>query len=138
MPEIQLSNPLKRRNSGQPTLQHSQHISKRPKHTHPSGSPFPPAFWDNLSKIHLTKLAVKELDRRNTQKTLDSRQYYLRQDRRITRRAFAELKKCAQPLQEPAEYLCHCSTSNLKKIKQTAMHGGPDLSDLRGVCGSYS
>ncbi|KAA6412265.1 MAG: hypothetical protein FRX48_04417 [Lasallia pustulata] len=88
-----------------------QHVSKRRKRSHPSEFQLPPAFWDNLSKIDLTKAALEELDRRNTQATLNSRPPYLRPDQRITRRVLAELKK---------------------NIKQTARHGGPDLSDLRG------
>ncbi|KAI9889132.1 MAG: hypothetical protein M1814_005794 [Vezdaea aestivalis] len=136
MPVVQLSNPRKRRHSEQPTLQQnkaSQHVCKRQGRSHLSGFQYPPAFWDNLSKIHLTKLALKELDRRNTQATLNSRQPYLRPDRRITRRVSAELKKSSQPLKSPAEYLRYCAMSDLKNIKQTARHGGPDLMDLRGL-----
>ncbi|KAF2790760.1 hypothetical protein K505DRAFT_327349 [Melanomma pulvis-pyrius CBS 109.77] len=92
MPEARLSNPRKRRHSEQPT---PQHVCKRRKPSPLNGSQYPPAFWDNLSKIHLTKRAVKELDRRN------SRQTYLRPDRRITRRVFAELKKSSQPPKPP-------------------------------------
>jgi len=70
MPEAQLSNPRKRRNPERLTPQQnktSQHVSKKQKRSHPSGSQLPPAFWDNLSKIDLTKRALEELDRRNTQ-----------------------------------------------------------------------
>lgn len=128
MPETQFSIPRKRRISEQPT-----HVSKRRKRSHPSGSRLPPAFWDNLSKIDLTRRALEELDRRNTQAALDSQPPYQRPARRITRHVLAELKKSAQPLTPPAEYLCHCGTSGLRNIKRTARHDGPDLSDLRGV-----
>jgi len=131
MPEAQLSNPRKRRNPERLTPQHG---SKRQKHSHPSGSEIPPAFWENLSRIDLTKRALKELDRRNTQAALASRSSCSRPHRPITRRVLAELKKSCQPLTPAVEYIYNCGTRDLKDIKQTARHGGPDLSDLRGVC----
>ncbi|KAL9127755.1 MAG: hypothetical protein Q9175_007672 [Cornicularia normoerica] len=133
MSEAQCSNPRKRRNSERLTPQQNktlQHVSKRRKR---SRSQPPPAFWDNLSKIDLTRRALKELDRRNTQAALNSRPLYPRSQRPITRRVLAELKKSSQPLTPAAKYFCHCGASGLKNIKQTARHGGPDLSDLRGL-----
>jgi hypothetical protein len=133
MPVTQLSIPRKRRHSEQRTPQQnktSQHISKRQKRSHPNGSQLSSAFWDNLSKVDLTKRALEELDRRNTQAALSCGLPFLRSHRPITRYV---QKKSSQPLTPPVEYLCHCGTSSLKKIKLTARHGGPDLSDLRDV-----
>ena len=111
MLEARLCNPRKRRNSEQVTTQQSrslQHVSKKQKHHHSSGTQLAPAFWDNLSKIDLTRRALKELDRRNTRSTLKSRRLYYQPRGPITRSA-------------------------LKNIKQIARDGGPDLRDLRGV-----
>ena len=140
MSEAQLCNPRKRRNPERLTPQQNktlQHVSKRQKSSHPNGSQFPPAFWDNLSKISLTKRALEELDRRNTQAALNSRPPHPRSHRSITRRVPAELKKSSQPLTPVVKYLCHCGTRDLENIKQIARHGGPDLSDIRGVSGRY-
>ncbi|KAL9034871.1 MAG: hypothetical protein Q9180_005169 [Flavoplaca navasiana] len=116
-----------------PLLHHfSRDFCKRQKRSHPSGSQLPPAFWDNLSKIDLTKRALRELDRRNLQAALDSHLTYPRSRQPNTRRALAELKKSSQPVTSAANYLYHCGTGVLKNIKQTARHGGPDLSNFRG------
>ena len=128
MPVTQLPNPRKRRHSER--LTPSQHISKTQKRSHPPGSQLPSAFWDNLSKIDLTKRALEELDRRNTQAALSCGPPFLQSHRPITR---SVRKESSKPLAPPVDYLYHCGTSGLKKIKLTARRGGPDLSDLRGV-----
>lgn len=133
MPLTQLSIPRKRRHSEQLTAQQNkteQHTSKRRKRSHPSGSQLPSAFWDNLSNVDLTKRALEELDRRNAQAALSCGPPFLRSNRPITRYM---RKKSSRPLTPPVEYLCHCGTSSLKKIKLSARHGGLDLSDLRNV-----
>ena len=120
------------------TPQHNgtlQHASKRQKHCHPDRTQIPPAFWDNLSKIDLTKRALKELDRRNTQAAPDSRPPSSRPHQPATRRVLAELKKSCQPLIPAVEYIHDCGVEDLKDIQHTARHGGLDLSDLRGVRG---
>ena len=64
MPEASLCNLRKRRNPEQVTTQqsgHLQHVSKKQKHHHSAGSQLPTAFWDNLSKIDLTKRALNDL-----------------------------------------------------------------------------
>ncbi len=98
MPNPQLSNPRKRQRSEQRPLQlngTSQFLSKRQKLSHPtSGSRPPAAFWDNLSKTWLTKRALRELDRRNTQSaSRPPHSSYRRPHRPVTRRALSELKK---------------------------------------------
>lgn len=128
MHKVQLSTPRELQNSEQPTC-----VSQRQKRSRPSESSFPPAFWDRLSKIDLTKRALEELDRRNTLATPDSQPPHPRPTQQITRHMLAKLKKESNPLVSPVEYLSHCGTSDLKSIKRTARHGGPDLSDLIGV-----
>ena len=139
MLEVQLSNSRKHRSSEQSTPQNKtlEHVSKRQKRSHTSGTQLPPAFWDNLSKIDLSKRALEELDRRNSQSALRSRQAYLRSQRPIAQRGLTQLKKSSQSLIPAADYLGHCGTKSLKNIKQTARHGGSDVSDLKGVRGRY-
>ena len=116
MPEAQLSNPRKRRNPERLTPQQnktSQHVSKKQKRSHPNGSQLPPAFWDNLSKIDLTKRALEELDRRSTQAAPNSQLPYPRSHQPITRHVLAELKKSLQSLAPAAYYLCHCGIGGM-------------------------
>ena len=82
--------------------------SKKFKSTkkHHSASNFPPAFYDSLSKVWLTRRALRELDRRN----------------QLTSSV------CAQaPAPKPVRRL------NRKDLERFARHGGPELSNLRGV-----
>lgn len=78
----------------------------------PSGSSLPPEFWDRLSKLWLTRQALRELDRRNTQRA---------PSRREAARHTADYRRCRK-------------LRISKDIKLFARHGGPDLSDLRNVC----
>lgn len=136
MPEPQLSNPRKRLHSEQclpQVRESSQPLSKRQKLDHPRGARPPAAFWDNLSKIWLTERALKELDWRNTQPAPNShRSPYRRSHRPVTRHAVAEWKN-KEENQPATDFLTRCSTGRLEDIKLLARHGGPDLSDLRGV-----
>lgn len=129
-----LSNPRKRRPTKQNLLQQnetSQPQLKRRKFGHHSSRSFPPpAFWDSLSKIWLTKGALKELDRRNTQPVSNPPSPCQRAYRPVTRRFFTTLK----PTQSVYDFLHSCTPRTLKDLKKFARHGGPDLSDLRGVC----
>ncbi|KAI0410622.1 hypothetical protein F5X98DRAFT_381605 [Xylaria grammica] len=92
----------------------------------------PPAFWDNLSEIPLTRSALRELDRRNTaasSPTTALRPYSPRRPR--TRRTAGE-QEAARPSIRPAtQYLGRCSQAELGRIRSLARQGGPDLSDIR-------
>ncbi|KAI1288779.1 hypothetical protein F5Y03DRAFT_404499 [Xylaria venustula] len=68
----------------------------------------PPAFWDNLSEVPLTKNALRELERR----------------------------KPRRPGTQPntAQCLDYYNPTARERIKRFARIGGPDLSDLRGYC----
>ncbi|KAH8706062.1 hypothetical protein BGW36DRAFT_354439 [Talaromyces proteolyticus] len=76
---------------------------KKQKVDHPSGSQLPAPFWDNLSKVWLTRNALRELDRRNQQATSVLSQ--VRPLRPISIRRFArqggpdlsELRGCPDP-----------------------------------------
>ncbi|KAI0413998.1 hypothetical protein F5X98DRAFT_366206 [Xylaria grammica] len=66
----------------------------------------PPAFWDSLSEVPLTKNALRELERR----------------------------KPPRPVTQPSTAKCldYYSLTTRERIKRFARIGGPDLSDLRG------
>ncbi|KAF2691383.1 hypothetical protein K458DRAFT_285165, partial [Lentithecium fluviatile CBS 122367] len=107
---------------------------KKQRFNHPSGSQPPSAFWDNFSKLWLTKRALRELDRRNRQATLSpSHPPHRRARRPVTRQIIAEQKTNCQAA-HCSDYLSHCTPRIWKNIRVFARHGGPDLSDLRNVC----
>ncbi|KAK5627856.1 hypothetical protein RRF57_003571 [Xylaria bambusicola] len=66
----------------------------------------PPAFWDKLSEVPLTKNALRELERRKTR----------------------------GPGTQPNTTWCFdcCSPTERERLKRFARIGGPDQSDLRG------
>ena len=94
--------------------------SKRQKLSYPSGSQPPVAFWDNLSKVWVPKRALRELDRSNAALPLSYR---------------CPPRPIKRPTQSTTtDFLSQCGRRCLKDIKRFARHGGPDLSDLKGVC----
>jgi hypothetical protein len=136
MLEAQLSSSRKRQRPEplQPN-ETSQPVSKKQRFCYPSGSQPPVAFWDNLSKIWLTKRALRELNRRNAQAAPSpSRLPHRRVHRPLTRNFLAESNRKRQTTRYAADYPRHYDPRVLKDIKLFARHGGPDLSDLRNVC----
>ncbi len=69
---------------------------------------YPPAVWDNLSKITLTRKALREFDRR----TREHRHPQAARGQKTTRRILR---------------------SDARRLPDFASNGGPDLSPLRGV-----
>ena len=111
MHELQSSNLRKRQRETRPS-DISQALLKKPKNSHlTTGHKAPGTFWDNLSKIWLTRRALDELDRRNSQVATPST---LVPPDRSSHRSF--------------------SRDTAADVRIFARHGGPDLSDLRGVC----
>ncbi|KAM5444625.1 hypothetical protein MferCBS31731_000079 [Microsporum ferrugineum] len=93
----------------------------------------PPEFWDNLSKIWLTKDALQELDRRNHSLNVEELQQHSSRPqhshRPLTRRLQNTLKRrCQTPIPDP---LNDCKPEVVREIKRLSRRGGPDLSDLR-------
>ncbi|PGH28523.1 hypothetical protein GX50_08733 [[Emmonsia] crescens] len=84
------------------------------------------AYWDNLSKIWLTKDALEELDRRNSRPKPPQNHH-----RPITRRFHTELKKRCNPSQFAPAFLRDCAPACSKQIRRVSRLGGPDLTDLR-------
>lgn len=138
MLESRNSNLRKRqRGEQQPSQLHgkAQPLLKRQKlshHIYEAQSPPPPAFWDNLSQLWLTKRALRELDRRNAQATPPPLSLCPESYRPLTRHTLAEQRK-KNPL-AASHFLEHCTAKCSKDISRFAKHGGPDLSDLRSVC----
>jgi hypothetical protein len=97
----------------------------------------PPAFWDNLSKIWLTRPSLKELDRRNAQSTLNQSRVEYKTRKPRTQSAVRECKQKAQPAIPVSEYLSRASQADISLLKTFSRIGGPDLTDLRGVCTIY-
>jgi hypothetical protein len=133
MSEAQFSNPRKRQHTEQRPLPSPPSSKRHKKLQHHSLGYFDtPAFWDNLSKIWLTKHALRELNRRKAKPHSHSSSPLAHQP--VTRNFLAEVKKRRKPTQSISDFLHNCAPKTLKNIKLFARHGGPDLSDLRGVC----
>ena len=119
----QLSHPRKRRPTEQHPLQQNETLQPQSKRRrlgyHSSRSSPPAAFWDSLSKIWLTKGALRELDKRNTQSVSNLPPLY---------------QQVIKPIQSASDFLHNCAPRTLKDTKRFARYGGPDLSDLRVVC----
>ena len=139
MPESQCFNLRKRQRAEHhsPQLNEtSQSQPKKQKLDHPTPVSHSPAvFWDSLSKIWLTKRALRELRRRDSQRVLNTpRSQHRRSRRPVTRKSLAELKGKQRAPISAADFLSHCGPTVLKDIRLFARRGGPDLSDLKGVC----
>jgi hypothetical protein len=115
-----------------PPLELVQPLSKKQKLNYLNDYHPPTAFWDNLSKIWLTRRALEEFYRRNTQPARCSRA-----NRPVTRHAVAKWKHKEEnwePTRPTADFLTCFSVGHSEEVKLLTRHDGPDLSDLRGVC----
>ncbi|KIX92042.1 uncharacterized protein Z520_12258 [Fonsecaea multimorphosa CBS 102226] len=133
MTTTQLLNQRKRQNAEHqppPRSETCQRHSKRTKRSHDNEPHFPPAFWENLSRIELTHRALKELDRRNNQGAPDFHRIPPTLHRPITRGVLGHVEK-SPTTAFPSSFLCHHGQKSLKDLKWFARFGGPDLSDLR-------
>lgn len=79
------------------------------------------SFWDSLSKIWLTRRALQELDRRNFQNPAES-----------------SLISPTSHRQKRKKKVKQYTQKNLSGLKRLARHGGPDLSDIKGVRLTFS
>jgi hypothetical protein len=139
MSEARGLNPKKRPHSEQnPSEPEGPSRNQKRKLDHSHLSEPSAAFRGSLSKIWLTKRALKELDRRNAQSARHTSLSRRKLRRPLTRRALAELKKSCPPFIPASTYLSdHCTAERLKEIRSSGRQGGPDLSDLRGVFISF-
>ncbi|KAK2759835.1 hypothetical protein FQN54_002569 [Arachnomyces sp. PD_36] len=91
----------------------------------------PAAFWDNLSKIWLTKGALRELDRRNSESASQlSQTPSPKPHRPLTRQFVANMGK-KYPVEDASDSSGSFKYEQLPGLKRFSSHGGPDLSDLR-------
>jgi hypothetical protein len=137
MCELQLSHARKHPRSERFPSPAAQSALKRQKISHPSDLHPPPAFWDNLSKVWLTGGVLREFDCRSFQATRSLSLSQQQQLRRPTTRglltAWKQKKENWWPTQSAIDFIKGCTSNRLKDIKIFARHGGPDLSNLRGV-----
>ena len=112
----------------------SQRQRRKPKlNNHPTKYKPDESFGDSLSKIWLTKRALQELDRRNARLPPNHlRQTPCSLKGPSTQGAIAKFENPSLS-QSAAEFLNCSSPTTVKDIQHFARHGGPNLSDLRGV-----
>ncbi|OJD10629.1 hypothetical protein AJ78_08413 [Emergomyces pasteurianus Ep9510] len=115
------SNPSLKRQYPTPHPSNRSQYRKRQKLDAPAS-----AYWDNLSKIWLTKDALEELDRRNSHSKSPQSHH-----RPLTRQFHTELKKRCNSFQFASVFLRDCAPACSKQIKRVSRLGGPDLTDLR-------
>lgn len=127
-----------------------QHASKKQKCcSDTSRFQYQPQFWDSLSKIDLTRLALRELNRRNHSLKVDLTRLAVKElagrgklaawssrapgkqpYKRKARRSPARERSSEPPV---THFLARCGAKTLKSIKRFTRLGGPDLSTLRNV-----
>ena len=109
--------------------------AKRQRVAHPTVPP--PAFWDGLSEVPLCASALRELDRRNKERESARENAKVAPDttrRRSHRLRAGRTAADHDDRRQPAEqFLSRCVTPSSKEIRRSAKHGGPSLTDLRGV-----
>ena len=72
---------------------------------------WPPGFWDRLSKVHLTRGALREFERRTAQ----------------------DGSGAPQRPPVPNTFLVTSTDSGPRQLQRFSRHGGPDLTHIRGV-----
>ncbi|OJD16292.1 hypothetical protein AJ78_03543 [Emergomyces pasteurianus Ep9510] len=123
------------------------HLSRKRRHPdHPSKTSerplkmqkisHSPTYWDNLSKIHLTRSAIKEVNRRKGSsrqpRKLNMPTTHQR-PRPITRQFRAEQQEVDITSIRLPGFLRDCSLAHLKKITKFSRLRRPGLPDLRNM-----
>lgn len=91
------------------------------------------AYWDNASKVWLTRRALKELDRRTLAVSPAQRPVRQRAHQPVTRSCAGKTRGVRSSAGYTVDPLSACSARTARRIKLTARQGGPDLSELRNV-----
>lgn len=107
-------------------------ISKKQKAIHIQDPKESAAHQDNSPTIPLQRGALIAL-RRQIAQAARKPQSNQQTRRPATRLAFAEWKRCHQPLKPAHQYLKNCGLEQYKALLSLSKHGGPDLRDIRGV-----
>ncbi|KAF2457518.1 hypothetical protein BDY21DRAFT_385781 [Lineolata rhizophorae] len=131
MPESQPSNACKRRRAEERPPPSQSRPKRHKSRPYTGGYINTPAFWDSLSKIWLTKHALRELDRRN--RLLRSPRHRPRSLPTARNALAAPSENAPLPPASAADFLRNCAPGHLQDVKRFARGGGPDLSDLVGV-----
>ena len=98
----------------------------------PPRSASPLHYLHSLSKVWLTREALREFNRSTQQ--LRPPQIRPEGRRPLTRGFRTELRSRLESTRTPAsDFLQHCTSEGLRELKYFAKLGGPDLVDLRGV-----
>ena len=135
MPQSKFVNSRKRQRLQLPTPEQSLQTSPQSKRqrvdSSSTGSQSESSFWDSLSKVWLTRRALKELDRRNA-KCQRLREEPIQARTRKQKRE--QRNKNTRSCLSAVERLHKSSPNSKKEIRRFARGGGPDLSDIVGVC----
>ena len=134
MSASQVSHQRKRACSHHPSGDLTQPQLKKAKLSSSSSRSASPVYYlHTLSKVWLTREALRELNRRT--RRVKSVQHRPEGQRPLTRGFHAELRNRVCSARTPAsDFLQRCSWGTLKELKLFAKYGGPDLVELRGVC----
>jgi hypothetical protein len=142
MPSPPPYNPRKRQRAEPAQLEKaSQPTAKRQRAERDGGRRASAAYWENVSKVWLTRRALEELDRRTLSACPAPARRSHRSHRSVRRRAHrpatescaAELGAARRSAQYTVDPLSGCSARTARRIKSAARRGGPDLSELRNV-----
>jgi hypothetical protein len=142
MPSPPPYNPRKRQRAEPAQLEKaSQPTAKRQRAERDGGRRASAAYWENVSKVWLTKRALEELDRRTLSACPAPTRHSHRSHRSVRRRAHrpatescaAESGAACRSAQYIVDPLSGCSARTARRIKSAARRGGPDLSELRNV-----
>lgn len=108
--------------------------NKRPRTHAPNDKhDLSPDFWNNLSHVHLTKGALKELQRQlqeNAQLPISSASP---RGRRPWTRSRAAQANSSATGRAASDFLRRCSRDEWDELKRFARHRGFDLHEVRGV-----
>ena len=130
MPSLPPSNPRNRQRAEPIQLEKTSHPTPKRQKLNRHRSQAASAYWDNVSKVWLTKRALKELDRRTRQPRLNPHPVHQHARRPATRSCTAKLHCRTDYTVNPVD---NYDSRIAKKIRLYARQGGPDLSELRSV-----
>ncbi|KAL7810163.1 hypothetical protein V8C26DRAFT_438128, partial [Trichoderma gracile] len=120
-------NPSRKR----PSEASQETLSSSKRHRPHYPSIIPSRFWDNLSRVPLTRSALRELNRREEERQINADEEQPR-FQRIIRTTRSSLSQENYHQQSADQILHQFSPARLKKVRRFSSHGGPDLRDLVG------
>ncbi|KAH0492598.1 hypothetical protein TgHK011_007545 [Trichoderma gracile] len=117
-----------------PSKASQETLSSSKRHRPHYPSTIPSRFWDKLSKVPLTRNALRELNWREEKRQIaphnaDQEQPPVQRLIQTTRSSLAQENHHQQSADQILDQL---SPARLKKVRRFSSHGGPDLRDLIG------